>query len=332
MRTAKVYGTVLAAVTLSAMTVPAEAVALPPSAPAAPQPPAAAPSVTGAPAPTLPPAADDVVTARAVMITPEPPNTRTYSYGPAERQRLDAYWHDADRERPGVLIVHGGYWKSGDKSDWKYTARRLAARGYAVFVTNYRLIPARWPAQRTDVAAALEYVKRNARQWRLDPDRIVVLGSSAGGHLAAQLGTVGEGGRRVRGVVALSPVISLERAYRDGAAPGASQSRRKLRQAVRELLGCDPEAPDADPSCFERMEDAAPTSHAGPGDAPMLLLHSANEFVPALHGRMLASVLTAAGVKATVQVVPGRAHGGTLLRDPARFAAVARWIDQAVGR
>lgn len=332
MRTAMIYGTVLAAVTLSAMALPADAVTRSSSAATVPQPPAATPPATGAPEPAPPPASDGVVTARAVMITPELPNSQTYSYGSAERQRLDAYWHEAGHARPGVLIVHGGYWKSGDKSDWRYTARKLAARGYAVFVANYRLIPARWPAQRADLTAALAYIKRNAHRWSLDPDRIVVVGSSAGGHLAAHLGTMGEGGKRVRGVVALSPVISLEQAYHDGAVPGAGQSRRKLRQAVRELLGCDPEAPDVAASCFERMEDAAPTSHAGPGDAPMLLIHSANEFVPARHGKMLASVLTAAGVKATVQVVPGRAHGGVLLRDPARFAAVALWIDQAVGR
>ncbi|MBA9003604.1 alpha/beta hydrolase [Thermomonospora cellulosilytica] len=325
MRKAMVYGTALAAVTLSAAVVPAEAGTRP-------SPPATAPPSTTAPPSARPPASDGTVTARAVMITPELPNTRTYAYGPAERQRLDAYWHDADRRRPGVLVVHGGYWRSGDKSDWRYAARKLAGRGYVVFAANYRLIPARWPAQRADLTAALAYIKRNARRWNLDPDRIVVVGSSAGGHLATQLGTLGEGGARVRGVVALSPVVSLERAYHDGVVPGADRPRRRLRQAVRELLGCDPEAPDADTACFERMEDASPTSHAGTGDAPMLLMHGADEFVPAVHGRMLASVLNSAGVQATVQVLPGNAHGGALLRDPARFDAMARWIDRTVGR
>ncbi|HEX2314816.1 MAG TPA: alpha/beta hydrolase [Thermomonospora sp.] len=271
------------------------------------------------------------VTARAVMVTPPMPHVETYSYGDGERQRLDAYWRTRENggvpgRRPGILILHGGYWMAGDKTGWRYAARRLTTRGYVVISANYRLAQsARWPSQREDVQAALEFVRRNADLWNLDPERIVVLGSSAGGHLATQLGTYGTGASGVRGVVALSPVVSPQRAYLDGGAAGADRARRKLRLAVRTLIGCDPAQDGA--RCLARLADASSAEHAGPGDAPMLLLHSAGEFVPVVHGNALAAALNAAGVPAEVRTVPGDAHGGALLHDQRVFESVVRWID-----
>jgi acetyl esterase/lipase len=313
-----VFGTALAAASLSTVAVPAEALTRP------------GPAGSGAPGRVTTQAGPGGtgVTARAVMVTPPPPDTATYSYDEGSRQRLDAYWRTGGggAARPGVLILHGGYWMAGDKQTWKYTARKLTTRGYVVFSANYRLAPnSRWPSQRSDAEAALEYIRRNAHQWNLDPSRIVVLGSSAGGHLATQLGTYGEGAQGVRGVVALSPVVSPYQAYQDGGVAGADPARVKLRRAVRMLLGCMPG--EGDPECRDRLEDASSISHAGSGDAPMLLLHSSKEFVPVPHSNGLAEALRAAGVPVTVRTVPGVAHGGELLNDERTRESVFAWID-----
>lgn len=126
----------------------------------------------------------------------------TFAYGRDAAQRFDAYWPDAASpggRQPGILLLHGGYWSGGDKASWRGTARRLAARGYAVFSANYRLSThASWPAQRDDAVAALDHIQRNAWRFQLDQNRMVVIGSSAGGQLATVLGVAGAG--RIRGV------------------------------------------------------------------------------------------------------------------------------------
>lgn len=251
-------------------------------------------------------------------------NEITLRYGRHGRQILDAYWRPSPRLRAGVVILHGGYWLRGDKSAWRRTARMLAARGFAAFSVDYRLSGvATWPAQRDDAAAALAFVKRNAARFDLDPERIVVLGSSSGGHLATMLGVYGDGGSRVAGVVAVSPVASPALAYAEGGAAQASKRQRLLRDATVQLLGC---TPHQDPACDRRLEDSSAVHHVSAGDAPMFLVHSVRDFVPSRHSLLLAERLRQVGVPVDVRVVPGSAHGGKLLREPAMFESVVDWI------
>jgi acetyl esterase/lipase len=270
-----------------------------------------------------------VETAQAFIVTLPPLRKATYSYGSLPSQGIDAYWRapaDKGRLQPAVLLLHGGYWLEGDKSSWRSVAQRLAARGYAVFASDYRLSEvAPWPAQRDDAEAALAFIKRHADHFQIDPARIVVMGSSAGGQLATMLGTYGAGAQQVRGVVALSPVDSPYLAYVDGALPTATGPAAKLRRAVQQLLGCRPQ--DGDLSCWQRMEDVAPATHAGAGDAPMLILHSIDEFVPPAHSTELVTTLKSFGVPATVREVPGAVHGTGVLKDPQIWKTVVRWID-----
>ncbi|MBC6460720.1 hypothetical protein HKK72_22980, partial [Actinomadura sp. HBU206391] len=78
---------------------------------------------------------------------------RTYAYGSHARQALDAYWSaPAQGAQPGIVIVHGGYWNAGRKSDWKATAQWYAGQGFAVFAVDHRYnTDAAWPAPRDDV-------------------------------------------------------------------------------------------------------------------------------------------------------------------------------------
>ncbi|MXQ66115.1 alpha/beta fold hydrolase [Actinomadura rayongensis] len=270
------------------------------------------------------------------MVTPDLPKFRTYAYGKNARQRLDAYWRapvKSARAKPGpaVLLLHGGYWIEGDKRDWKYVARRLAGDGFTVFAADYRLAGphAVWPAQRDDALAALRFVKKNAKRWNVDPGRIAVVGSSAGGMLATQLGTYGEGAKQVRGVVALSPVNNPYLAFRQGEAPDASSRQAKLRRAVVDLLGCVPGAvpgTEDDDLCWGRADDADAAVHASAGDAPMLLMHAAGDFVPVTHSTELASALRAAGVAATVRTVAGNGHGTAQLGDPGVYSRILAFL------
>ncbi|MFI6517108.1 alpha/beta hydrolase [Spirillospora sp. NPDC050679] len=227
--------------------------------------------------------------------------------------------------RPAVLMLHGGYWLEGDKGGWKYFARRLSNQGFTVFAANYRLArAAQWPAQRNDALAAVAFIKKHAKKWNVDPDRIVILGSSAGGMLGTQAGTFGEGAQRVRGVIALSPVNTPYLAYQDGDRPTATPGQRKLKKAVVDLVRCVPQPAAA--ACWKRVDDANSAAHASAGDAPMLLMHSAGDFVPSTHSTGLASALRAAGVPATVRTVPGALHGSQLLNDESVYPTILNWL------
>ncbi|MGH3243895.1 MAG: alpha/beta hydrolase [Spirillospora sp.] len=278
---------------------------------------------------------DGTVTAQAVMVTPELPKFRTYAYGKAAAQRIDAYWRDTGPRatpRPAVLLLHGGYWLGGDKgAGWKYFARRLTEQGFVVLSANYRLAPkAQWPAQRDDSMAALSFIKQHARLWNVDPRRVGVIGASAGGHLATQLGAFGTGNRQVRGVIALSPPNDPLLAFKDGAEPGATRQQVKLRQAVSSLVDCVPgslaDVAGLPGDCLARLDDASTVTHASAGDAPMLLMHGTGDFVPVAQSSELADALRAAGVQATVKTVKGDLHAGQMLEDEHTFPMIVSWL------
>lgn len=357
MRKVLVCGAAFAATCVSAVAVPGGAQATTPG----PTPPASAPSqpTTGesgtTPPATSPPAGapgsqspstssttrppdgrplpdgetDGTVTAEAVMVTPELPRSRTYAYGEDRAQKLDAYWRETGpraKPRPAVLVLHGGYWLQGDKGGWRYFARRLTEEGFVVMSANYRLAPrAQWPAQRDDVASALAFIKDNAGRWNVDPRRVAVVGASSGGHLATQLGTFGTGAAQVRGVVALSPPNNPYLAFRDGAKPDATPSKRKLRRAVTELIDCVPGA-TADEDCRTRLRDADSSAHASPDDAPMLLMHAEGDFVPVSQSRGLARALRAEGVPVQVKTVEGDRHSSGLLADEHTYPTIVTWL------
>jgi len=95
--------------------------------------------------------------------------------------------HTADTA-PVVLLVHGGGWHSGARQHMDHFAEALRAHGYAAFSIDYRLVPARHPAQLDDVRMALAWLRAESAQLNIDPQRIAIWGYSAGAHLAALAG------------------------------------------------------------------------------------------------------------------------------------------------
>lgn len=94
-----------------------------------------------------------------------------------------------EKPAPAVILVHGGGWRSGDRTHHIPLAQRLAALGYASFTVEYRLsTEAPYPAAVADVRSSIRWLRANAKKLRVDPNKIVVLGFSAGGQLAALTG------------------------------------------------------------------------------------------------------------------------------------------------
>jgi acetyl esterase/lipase len=113
---------------------------------------------------------------------------RNVAYGPARRNRLDIWrLSTTPADAPVVFYIHGGAWTFGDKREQgRPMLHEFVERGWIAVVCNYRLAPRfPWPAQVEDVMRTLAWIKKNIANHGGDPDRIVVAGGSAGGHLAA---------------------------------------------------------------------------------------------------------------------------------------------------
>ncbi len=126
-----------------------------------------------------------------------PPDTEfagdvAYVSAAHERQTLDIAYFKTGKPRPLLVWIHGGAFMSGDKAENHAIGPELMTSGYAVATINYRLSgDAKWPAQITDCKAAIRFLRAHAKDYNIDPDRIAVWGSSAGGQLAALVGTSG---------------------------------------------------------------------------------------------------------------------------------------------
>lgn len=102
---------------------------------------------------------------------------------PDDRSRADLYIPEGDGVFPGVIVVHGGGWKSRTKSDMDEVSESLASHGFVVLNINYRLAPKyQHPAPIDDLEEALKYFKENSQKFKLDPKRIALWGYSSGGH------------------------------------------------------------------------------------------------------------------------------------------------------
>jgi acetyl esterase/lipase len=129
-----------------------------------------------------------------------------------EMQRLDAYLVASEKPTPVVIEFHGGGWRTGEKSQFElYTGflETILREGYSLVSADYRLTPrAIWPAQGDDARKVIEFVRSKAVEWNIDPERIAVIGGSAGAHLALAAGLPPEA--RVRAIIDLWGPSDLE--------------------------------------------------------------------------------------------------------------------------
>ncbi|MGI0134293.1 MAG: alpha/beta hydrolase, partial [Candidatus Micrarchaeaceae archaeon] len=113
---------------------------------------------------------------------------RNITYGRDRHQVLDMYVPQQPTERPApvVIVIHGGGWLGGDKTEQAYFCTKLAKNGYVVCAINYRLAPRhQFPAALADCELAAAWVSAHITSYGGDPSRTFLAGSSAGAHLAA---------------------------------------------------------------------------------------------------------------------------------------------------
>ncbi|HEX9982925.1 MAG TPA: Ig-like domain repeat protein [Thermoanaerobaculia bacterium] len=213
---------------------------------------------------------------------------------------------EGDGPRPLILWIPGD--RAYDAASTELAALRLTARGYAVTSIGYRPAgTAPFPAQIEDLGNAVRWLRENASRLNIDPNRFAAWGVGAGGHLAALLGT-GMGSEssdaRVQAVVVWGGIADPSTLQTD-AAGCSTMNWNAATSPASVLFGCSPQL------CSASSEGAAAGRHAGAGDAPMLLMHGANDcFVSARQSERLYEALRNAGVDATLRVVDGVGHDG----------------------
>ena len=240
-----------------------------------------------------------------------------------DQVRLDVC-RSADRAelRPAVLLIHGGAFAAGDKDtqQWRETCIWLAEAGYVAINLNYRLAPEHiFPAAIEDIQAAVLWTRDNAATYGIDPQRVGVLGGSAGANLAQLLGTSGSGptdqGARVSAVVSLSGAADLtERGLALGEPLDVQIDR------VLDYLGCS-EINDCPAAAA-----ASPITHVDTSDPAFLLVQSEQESLPVEQTSAMAAALAAGGGNAEVLIQPGQAHATRLLDEETVRAAVLDFL------
>jgi acetyl esterase/lipase len=203
---------------------------------------------------------------------------------------------------PVVVYFHGGGWVQGDRKTCLPEVFRTAGAGYVAVTVGYRLAPqSPFPAQIDDARRALRWLRDNAAQYGIDPDRIGVVGYSSGGTLACLLGTDG-GPAGVRAVVAYYPATDLARWHRSTA--GLPFVERNLaRYALGSAFGGTPfQFPGA-------YAQASPIGRVTRDTAPTLLIHGdADRLIPSEQSDLYRTALERAGVEAREVKLAGVGH------------------------
>ena len=229
--------------------------------------------------------------------------------------RLDIYSPKSiTHPLPVLLWIFGNRWSRGSKN--RPPPLNFISRGYVIVSIDYRLSgEAPFPAAIEDCKAAVRWIRANAAPYHFDPDHIGAWGHSAGGHLAALLGTSGgvaelEGAgdnssfsSRVQAVCDMSGPSDLQQFYEavsnsnEGMAPIA-------RSSIERFLGGSVEQNTA------KAIAASPTTYVSKDDPPFLIIHGENDMtIPVNQSQVLAQKLKAAGVQVTLIVAEGRGHG-----------------------
>ena len=283
-----------------------------------------------------------VVATSALGQYPPTPGTGTfttieaieYARVGADSLLLDLRIPDGPGPHPVIVYLHSGAWISGDRTGGP--AIRQAARGYAVASIEYRFAPEyTWPAQIEDCKAAVRWLRANAARYNLDPERIGVFGTSAGGHLAAVLGTSGgvaslEGmhlgnpqfSSRVKAVVDFYGPTDLLK-MQEQALPCGLPDGNLWYMPPSLLMGCPIQ------TCKEKTMTASPMTYITPDDPPFLIVQGMLDcLTPWRQSVMLHEALEAKGVESTLVLLPNGEHGGDVFDQQQYKQMVSDFLDR----
>lgn len=219
---------------------------------------------------------------------------------------MDVYLpEDTDAPRGAVLLLHGGAFVSGDRATggMQRIAEHLVDEGYVAASMSYTLAPtATYPTQVDQTLEAVQFLRENAEEWNIDPDRIAVFGASAGATIALQAAVQPQESTDITAVVSLSAATVLDANAVQGGDPDSDQVR-----AVLAYLGC------ADIASCDVGTEASPAFNATAESSPAFIVNGTGEMIPEQHAEAMAAALESAGVEVTLDIVPVADHAADLL-------------------
>lgn len=280
-----------------------------------------------APTPATAPVAPKLMDWNDLLARPEPKPTATIPYGPDPLQVAELWRPDGKGPFPTVLMIHGGCWRSGlaNLHIMAYAAEDLRRRGFAVWNIEYRGVDrpgGGYPGTFQDVNAAADALMAHAKEYQLKTDRLVVLGHSAGGHLALWLagraklpaGSKLADPKRlpIGWVVSLGGVTDLSTA-KDACGPNT---------VAKLLAGADAADPLADTSPPRLLP-------AGP---PRILIHgSLDDTCPPAMGKAYVSQARDAGdIRAWTYAIKGDGHVEEIAPGSKTWASVAAGLESVI--
>lgn len=232
-----------------------------------------------------------------------------YESAPHELQHMDIYL-PVNPNGAAAFLIHGGGWAAGNREQWTQLAEYLCGRGYVCASTSYRLAPDHiYPAARDDVKEALTVFSGMGKKYGFDNSRIGAVGSSAGGHLAALLGTLAEDDsfRRPAALALYNPVVDFV-------------GSEDISKAALKLFG----APrDSVPQLYY---EGSPAHHLDKNYPPSIFIYGSKDTTtPVETGKPMIDSLKAMGITADLLILEGMEHGFgyKLLNDQQKEAAKA---------
>jgi acetyl esterase/lipase len=234
------------------------------------------------------------------------------------RQKLDLLLPrkpNGEKPLPVIVHIHGGAWMGGERQGGLPLLAPFVASGdYAGVTVGYRLSgESTWPAQIHDCKAALRWVRANAKAHNLDPDRIGLIGPSAGGHLVALLGTSGDSAA-LEGDLGLHQGVSTRvRCVVDEFGPADLLTIGQPPSQIKHDAPNSPEGRLLGGAIHDRPElarAASPTTYVSSDDPPFLIIHGTkDDTVPFDQSVRLTAALKKAGVSTLFIPVEGGGHG-----------------------
>ena len=203
-------------------------------------------------------------------------------YGPLPAEIGDLYLpKTSGKHRAAIVLIHGGGWIVGGRSDYAEIGARLAERGVVAFSIDYRLAKVadpqtHWPAQLVDVQLAVRYLRVHAAEFGIDPARIGAMGDSAGGHLAVFLGVLQHiaPGDQAGLYPSQSPAVA---AVVDQYGPMALQNTEaSLAGSILALFGTQHPSAAA-------LATVSPLPHVSAKSAPTYILHGTKDVIVPFH-------------------------------------------------
>lgn len=256
----------------------------------------------------------------------------------AAAQRLDIYYPSQPPKEPLPLIVHihGGGWMGGSK--YPCDVRRMTAQGYVVASVEYRFSQAaKFPAQIQDCQAAIRWLRANAKRYHINPEKVGVIGGSAGGHLSALVGVTG--GKKVFAAIgeneemsdSVQCVCDIFGPKNFASVMEQAEKDKNVRNVFKFNTPSDPysELIGAKLTAQEKTAAVSPITYVDKNSPPFLILHGTHDdLVPFAQSEEFVAEMKKVGAPVWLQKFPGAGHGGGSFGKPSVIGLMKTFFDR----